>query len=95
MPVPCRMAQLRYKEVININDGSRLGYVGDVELLLEEGRATALIVPGPPRFLGLFGRSEEYYIPWECIRQMGDDIILIDRPFERREAFRQSRRRRL
>ena len=93
--MPCRMAQLRYKEVININDGSRLGYVGDVELLLEEGRATALIVPGPPRFLGLFGRSEEYYIPWECIRQMGDDIILIDRPFERREAYLQSRRRRL
>ena len=78
MDLPCRLAQLRYKEVININDGTRLGYVGDVELLPEEGRATALIVPGPPRFFGLFGRSEEYYIPWECIRRMGDDIILVE-----------------
>ena len=94
MPVPCRMAQLRYKEVININDGSRLGYVGDVELLLEEGRATALIVPGPPRFLGLFGRSEEYYIPWECIQRIGDDIILIDKPVQRREVQSERKRRR-
>ena len=93
--MPCRLAQLRYKEVININDGTRLGYVGDVELLAEEGRATALIVPGPPRFFGLFGRSEEYCIPWECIRRMGDDIILVDRPFERREIPRQNRRRHL
>ena len=26
----CRMVELRYKEVINVNDGCRLGYVGDV-----------------------------------------------------------------
>ena len=46
----CRMVELRYKEVINICDGSRLGYVGDVEVLLPEGRVTALVVPGPCRF---------------------------------------------
>ena len=90
----CRMGELRCKEVINIADGSRLGFVGDVELQLENGRALALIVPGPPRFFGLFGRSEEYYIPWEGIRQLGDDIILIDQPFERREPYREARRRR-
>ena len=35
----CRMVEMRYKEVININDGCRLGYVGDVEvpLLLMHG----------------------------------------------------------
>ena len=50
----CRMVEMRYKEVINICDGCRLGFVGDVEVLLPEGRVTALIVPGPCRF---FGRS--------------------------------------
>ena len=71
----CRFTDLRCKEVINICDGCRLGYVGDVECQLPEGQMTALIVPGPFRFFGLFGRGEEYYIPWDCIRQVGDDII--------------------
>ena len=77
----CRFTDLRCKEVINICDGCRLGYVGDVECQLPEGQMTALIVPGPFRFFGLFGRGEEYYIPWDCIRQVGDDIILVDKPF--------------
>jgi len=42
----CRMVELRYKEVINICDGCRLGFVGDVEVMLPEGRVAALIVPG-------------------------------------------------
>ena len=57
----CRFTDLRCKEVINICDGCRLGYVGDVECQLPEGQMTALIVPGPFRFFGLFGRGEEYY----------------------------------
>lgn len=88
----CRMVEMRYKEVININDGCRLGFVGDVEICLPDGKVTAIIVPGPCRFFGLFGRGEDYYIPWDCIRQIGDDIILIDKPFQRREPCRPSRR---
>ena len=64
----CRFADFRCKEVINICDGCRLGYVGDVECRLPDGQLTALIIPGPYRFFGLFGRGEEYCIPWECIK---------------------------
>ena len=83
----CRMVELRCKEVINICDGSRLGYVGDVEVILPEGKVAALVVPGPCRFFGLFGRGE-------CIKQIGDDIILIDKPPERRPPFQDRRRKR-
>ena len=55
----CRFADFRCKEVINICDGCRLGYVGDVECRLPDGQLTALIIPGPYRFFGLFGRGEE------------------------------------
>ena len=89
----CRMIELRYKEVINICDGCRLGYVGDVEVLLPEGRVTALIVPGPCRFFGLFGRGEEYYVPWDSIQRIGDDIILIDKPAQHRDPALERRRR--
>ena len=39
----CRMVELRCKEVINICDGCRIGYVGDVEVMLPEGRVAALV----------------------------------------------------
>ena len=59
-----RMRELRRKEVINITDGGRLGFVGDVDFHLPEGQAAALIIYGPARFFGLFGKGEEYYVPW-------------------------------
>ena len=73
-----RFSALRCKEVINVSDGCRLGYVSDLELELETGRVLALVVPCPGRFFGLFGCKEEYVIPWPCIRRIGDDIILVD-----------------
>ena len=73
-----RTTQLHCKEVICIADGRRLGFVSDVELEIPEGRVIALIVPGPCRFLGMFGRREDYVIPWQCIRKIGPDIILVD-----------------
>ena len=74
----CRIREIRNKEVVNICDGCRLGFVGDLEIRMPEGTVCALIVPGPFRFFGLWGRGEDYYIPWDCIRKIGSDIILIE-----------------
>ena len=87
----CRFTDLRCKEVINICDGCRLGYVGDVECQLPEGQMTALIVPGPCRFLGLFGRDSDYIIPWGCIRRIGEDIILVEGPIPGWRVLRKKR----
>ena len=89
----CRMRDLRCKEVINISDGCRLGFVSDVDIRIPEGQVIAIVVNGPCRFFGLFGRGEEFYIPWECIQRIGDDIILIDKPFQRREPGQERKRR--
>ena len=90
----CRMRDLRCKEVINISDGCRLGFVSDVDIRIPEGQVIAIVVNGPCRFFGLFGRGEEFYIPWDCIQRIGDDIILIDKPFQRREPTQERKRRR-
>ena len=93
----CRIRDLRRKEVINICDGCRLGYVEDVDVRVPEGQVVAIVVYGPCRFFGLFGlfgRGEEFYIPWECIQRIGDDIILIDKPFQRRDSGLERKRRR-
>ena len=73
-----RIAQLRYKEVICVADGSRLGYVGDLEVDLDSGQVRALVIPGRRRLFGLLGREEDRCIPWSAVRRFGEDIILVD-----------------
>ena len=86
-----RVQDLRYKEVVNICDGLRMGFVCDVILNAATGQILALVVPGPCRFLGIFMREDDYVIPWECIRKLGDDMILVERPGEYRRERRPRR----
>ena len=72
------VSELRYKEVIVVADGSRYGYVGDVEIDLESGQVRTLIIPGQPRFFGLFGRREDIAVRWDEVCRFGEDIILVE-----------------
>lgn len=72
-----RIAELRYKEVISVTDGSRFGYVGDMEVDLESGQVRALVVPGRLRLFGLLGREEDTAIPWGDIEKIGTDVLLV------------------
>ena len=74
----CRFSEFRYKEVINIRTGSRLGYVCDAQFQSPEGRISALVVPGKSKWFGLLGREEDYILPWEGISRVGEDIILVE-----------------
>ena len=74
----CGINGLKSKEVINIHDGARLGFVSDAELDLEKGALVSVTVPGPYRFMGMFGKDNDYIIKWENIRKIGEDIILVD-----------------
>ena len=68
----------RHKEVINIKDGKRLGYVQDVCANLETGRITSIIVPGSKKLMSMFVKEDDIVIEWEKIKCIGEDIILVD-----------------
>jgi len=74
----CRITELQYKEVIDIADGARHGFVWDVELNLEQGAIEGIVVKGRPRLFGLLGREPDEVFPWSSIRRFGEDIILVD-----------------
>lgn len=73
-----RSSDLKQKEVINISDGRRLGFVCDVEINLEDGKIEAIIIPAGGRLFGIIGKDSEFLIPWERIKKIGEDIILVD-----------------
>ena len=72
------LSDLYCTEVICLRDGRRLGFITNARLELPEGRICAVIVPGPCRLLGLWGRRDDYVIPWGCIKRIGPDIVLVD-----------------
>ena len=59
-----RTSDFREKEVINIKDGRRLGFVGDVEINLQSGKVEAIVIPSGRSLLGLIGKDNECVIPW-------------------------------
>ena len=68
----------KHKEVVNINNGKRLGYVQDVCADLETGKITSIIVPGSNKVLNIFSSNNEIIIPWQNIKCIGDDLILVE-----------------
>ena len=52
----CSVNELKNKEVINLCDGSRLGYVSDIEIDLDCGSVISLLVPGDARLFS-FGNA--------------------------------------
>lgn len=68
----------KHKEVVNITDGKRLGYVQDVCADLETGIITSIIVPGNNRIMSMFSSNNDIVIPWKNIKRIGDDLILVE-----------------
>ncbi len=73
-----RICDLKTKEVINECTCKRLGCVCDLEIDICTGCILNIIVPGPARFCGAFGRDMEFIIPFKCIKCIGDDIIIVN-----------------
>ncbi len=73
-----KSSDIRQKEVINITNGKRMGTVIDIEFS-NEGHIAAITVPGPFRFFDIIkGQNSGIKIPWEMVKKIGEDVILIE-----------------
>ncbi len=73
----CRVCDLRYKNVINITDGTILGCVNDIEIDTANAKIISIIIYGKYKFFGLLGREEDITIPWCDIKVIGEDAVLV------------------
>lgn len=90
--VNCHLTDLRHKEVISSCDGRRVGFVDDVIIDTKTARIVSIVIFGRSGFLGIFGRCEDYIIPWEKIDLIGQDTIIIScttpKPIKRQRKSR-------
>lgn len=68
--------ELRRREVINGSDGRRLGHIIDIVFSSESGKIRGLILPYGRR--GIFGKSQDLFVPWKCVQKIGEDVILVE-----------------
>ncbi len=76
-----RLIDLGQKEIVNLNNGGRLGLIADSDFLIDEesGKIISLLVPERRLGLRLLGLDNiETEIPWESIRKIGYDMIIIE-----------------
>lgn len=80
-------SDLRRKEVVNTQDGTKLGKVCDVALCYPENRWPGIVVPGSK---GAFGKKSTLFIDLKHIVKIGEDVILVNvgLPCERKKGKR-------
>lgn len=73
------LSRLSRKEIINLHDGSRLGYVGESDLVIDDntGHIESIIII--PKGMGLKLRQvRELVIPWTSIKKIGEEVLIVD-----------------
>ncbi|MBM7867529.1 YlmC/YmxH family sporulation protein [Heliobacterium gestii] len=73
-----KISDLRLRDIVNIHDGRRLGVIKDIDIDPEMGRVKAIVLPGQGRFMSFFGRGDDMVVPWDRIKKIGVDVILVD-----------------
>ncbi|MFC0473092.1 YlmC/YmxH family sporulation protein [Halalkalibacter kiskunsagensis] len=76
-----KISELQVKDIVNMDNGKRLGHLTDLEINLTTGAIEALVINGSGKMMGLFGKdSEEIVVPWKNIIRIGSDVILVEVP---------------
>lgn len=73
----CTLDELHGKEVIDINNGERLGYIDDVRIDTDTSEVVSMLIYGGYRIFGFFGRENDTEIPCSAVRVIGSDVILV------------------
>lgn len=74
-----RLSEFSGKEIIDFENGERMGIIGhsDLEINDRTGEITSIILPGGS-FFGWGKRREDIVIPWKSILKIGPDMIIVD-----------------
>ena len=72
------LRELSGKDVIQLKNGENLGRIDDLAFDENGGRLQSVILRGRAHCLGLLGSDEDLVIPWQSIKTIGTDAIMVD-----------------
>jgi YlmC/YmxH family sporulation protein len=67
---------LRQMEIIDINSGTKMGYMKDLKVDCDDYRIISILMP--TQRSSWFNKNNSIEIPWEKIKKVGVDVILVD-----------------
>jgi YlmC/YmxH family sporulation protein len=67
---------LRSMEVIDIKTGTKIGYIKDLVIDIEDSKVLSILIPGSQK--GWFSKEEDIEIPWNKVKKAGMEVIIID-----------------
>ena len=73
-----KLSELITKDVINEQDGLKLGKVYDLEIDPASGKVNFIKVKDGLRILSFLKNSNDIEIPWNKIIKIGNDVIIVD-----------------
>ena len=73
-----RITDMHDKEVINVGDGTRLGFVDDVEVDTCTAQIVSIVIYGKNKCFGLLGRDTDIVIHWKDIEVIGEETVLVN-----------------
>lgn len=73
-----KLSDISSKDVINDENGERLGKIGDLEIDGASGRILYVYIYRSFKFLNWFNNKDIIQIPWKNIIKIGNDVIIVE-----------------
>lgn len=73
-----KLSDLASKDVINDEDGTKLGRITDIEIDVATGKILNVYVYRNFKFLSFFNNKDIIQIPWSKILKIGSDVIIVE-----------------
>ncbi|HEY8436901.1 MAG TPA: YlmC/YmxH family sporulation protein [Haloplasmataceae bacterium] len=74
------LSTMQSKDVVNVLDGSIIGYICDLDLEPNSGQIFSIYIQ-PNGIFSFFSKKEKICIGWDQIIKIGEDVIIVNYPY--------------
>ena len=76
------------KDVINDEDGIKLGKIVDIDFDIKTGNVETIVVNKGFRFNNFLNSKEASIIPWEKVLKIGNDVIIVESKIHKKDKIK-------